>query len=199
MAPNCVIPLWILGVSPLANSYLTACQLKQEEPSCTPLHAYVCEHCFLVQLEEFTSPEYIFNDYAYFSSYSDTWLQHARAYTDMAVERFDLDGQSQVIEIASNDGYLLQYFVAKGMRVLGIEPGSKCGRGRSAEGIPTVVQFFAEAMARQLVATGPQADLLIGNNVLAHAPRLNDFVKSLKILLHPRGGYHARVSHILCS
>jgi 2-polyprenyl-3-methyl-5-hydroxy-6-metoxy-1,4-benzoquinol methylase len=185
-----------LGVSPLANSYLTTCQLQQEE-SLYPLHAYVCEHCFLVQLEEFASAESLFNHYAYFSSYSDTWLQHARSYADMVVERFGLDEHSQVIEIASNDGYLLQYFVAKGMHVLGIEPAANVAETALQKGIRTVVQFFGETMARQLVANGTQADLLIGNNVLAHVPQLNAFVKGMKIVLRPRGVITLEFPHLM--
>jgi len=185
-----------LGRSPLANAYLTAGQLQQEE-SFYPLHAYVCEHCFLVQLEEFASPEHIFQDYAYFSSYSDTWLAHASAYTDMIVERFGFDGHSQIIEIASNDGYLLRYFVAKGLRVLGIEPAANVAQAALQQGIRTVVQFFGEAVARQLVAQGTQADLLIGNNVLAHVPQLNDFVRGMKVLLHPRGVITLEFPHLM--
>jgi len=151
----------------------------------------------LVQLEEFESPEHIFSDYAYFSSYSDTWLQHAKAYTAKVVERFGLDAHSYVIEIASNDGYLLQYFVAKGIPVLGIEPATNVAAVARKNGIPTITQFFGEAMAHQLVAQGSGADLLVGNNVFAHVPRLNDFVKGMKILLKPRGVITLEFPHLM--
>ena len=148
-----------LGMSPLANAYLTAEQLHQMEPF-YPLRVYVCEHCWLVQLEAFTAPESIFSDYAYFSSYSDSWLQHAKAYVAMAVERFGLNATSQVIEVASNDGYLLQYFVAQGIPVLGIEPAENVAAVAQQRGISTLVQFFGEDLAKQLVAHGTQADLV---------------------------------------
>ena len=185
-----------LGTSPLANMYLTANQLNQMEPF-YPLHAYVCEHCFLVQLEEFASPEQIFSDYAYFASYADTWLQHARFYVEMALKRFRLGCHSQVIEIASNDGYLLQYFVAKGIPVLGIEPAANVAETAIEKGIPTRAEFFGEDLARRLVAEGQQADLIVGNNVLAHVPKLNDFVRGLKILLKPHGAISLEFPHLL--
>jgi 2-polyprenyl-3-methyl-5-hydroxy-6-metoxy-1,4-benzoquinol methylase len=185
-----------LGMSPLANTYLTADQLNQMEPF-YPLHAYVCERCFLVQLEEFASPGQIFSDYAYFASYSDTWLRHAQMYVEMACERFGLDSQSQVVEIASNDGYLLQYFVAKGIPVLGIEPAANVAETAITKGIPTRVEFFGEDMARRLVAEGMQADLIVGNNVLAHVPKLNDFVRGLTILLKPHGAVTLEFPHLL--
>lgn len=185
-----------LGMSPLANSYLTPAQLPQMEPF-YPLHVYVCEECFLVQLEEFESPDHIFSDYAYFSSYSNTWLQHAQAYAAMATQRFGLGKQSQVIEIASNDGYLLQYFAAKGIPVLGIEPAANVAEAAREKGIQTLVQFFGEKMARLLAANGVKADLLVGNNVLAHVPQLNDFVKGLKILLKSQGVITLEFPHLL--
>ena len=185
-----------LGVSPLANSYLTQAQLGQMEPF-YPLRAYVCNRCFLVQLEEFESPDHIFSSYAYFSSYSDTWLQHARMYTEMIVKRFGLDGQGQVIEIASNDGYLLQYFIARGIPVLGIEPAVNVATVAIEKGIPTLIEFFGENLARRLVTGGTQADLVVGNNVLAHVPRLNDFVSGLKLLLKPRGLITLEFPHLL--
>lgn len=185
-----------LGMSPLANSYLEPAQLNQMEPF-YPLHVYVCEHCFLVQLEEFASPEHIFSDYAYFSSYSDTWLQHARSYTEMVVERFGLDKQSQVVEIASNDGYLLQYFVEKGVPVLGIEPAANVAEAAIKKGIPTLRKFFGRKTADELVAEGIRADLLIGNNVLAHVPDLNDFVEGMKILLKPQGVITMEFPHLM--
>jgi 2-polyprenyl-3-methyl-5-hydroxy-6-metoxy-1,4-benzoquinol methylase len=185
-----------LGMSPLANSYLKPTQLNQMEPF-YPLHAYVCEHCFLVQLEEFESPELIFGDYAYFSSYSDSWLQHARTYANMAVERFGLGKQSRVVEIGSNDGYLLQYFIAEGIPVVGIEPAANVAEAARQKSIPVCVTFFGEETARQLVAEGIKANLLVGNNVLAHVPKLNDFVKGLKILLKPWGVITLEFPHLL--
>jgi hypothetical protein len=186
-----------LGMSPLANAYLTPAQLSQMEPF-YPLHVYVCERCFLVQLEEFTSPEFIFSDYAYFASYSDSWLRHAQLYVEMAIERFELDSHSQVVEIASNDGYLLQYFVARDVPALGIEPAANVAETAIQRGIPTRVGFFGEDMARRLVAQGFQADLVVGNNVLAHVPHLNDFVRGLKLLLKPYSVITMEFPHLLC-
>jgi SAM-dependent methyltransferase len=185
-----------LGMSPLANSYLPPAQLNQMEPF-FPLHVYVCERCFLVQLEEFASPEYIFSEYAYFASYSETWLHHARTFVEMALERFGLDASHQVVEIASNDGYLLQYFVAKGIPVLGIEPAANVAEIAIQKGIPTRVEFFGEELAHRMVAEGRQADLVVGNNVLAHVPKLNDFVRGLKLLLKPHGVITLEFPHLL--
>src|SRR5512145_1977037 len=185
-----------LGMSPLANAYLTAEQLHQMEPF-YPLRVYVCEHCWLAQLEAFTAPESIFSDYAYFSSYSDSWLQHARAYVEMAIQRFSLNATSQVVEIASNDGYLLQYFVDCGIPVLGIEPAENVAAAAQQRGIQTLVRFFGEGLAKQLVAHGTQADLVVGNNVLAHVPQLNDFVRGLKIVLKPHGVITMEFPHLL--
>src|SRR5712692_1864132 len=185
-----------LGMSPLANSYLTPAQLQQTEPF-YPLHVYVCEECFLVQLEEFESPDHIFSHYAYFSSYSDTWLQHAQAYADMVTQRFALGKQSQVIEIGSNDGYLLQYFAAQGIPVLGIEPAANVAEAAREKGIQTLEQFFGKGIALLLVANGVKADLVVGNNVLAHVPQLNDFVKGLRILLKPQGVITLEFPHLL--
>ncbi len=185
-----------LGMSPLCESYLKLDQLNQMEPF-YPLHVYVCGHCFLVQLEEYVSPEHIFSEYAYFSSYSDTWLQHAKAYTDMIAERFQLNEQSQVVEIASNDGYLLQYFVEKGTPVLGIEPAANVAEAAIQKGVPTVVKFFGQMTAGELVAEGKGADLLIGNNVLAQVPDLNDFVEGMKILLKPGGVITMEFPHLM--
>ena len=185
-----------LGMSPLANSYLKPTQLNQMERF-YPLRVHVCARCFLVQLEEFESPEDIFGDYAYFSSYSDSWLQHAKAYTDLVVERFGLNRQSQVVEIASNDGYLLQYFLPRGIPVLGIEPAANVAEAAIQKGIPTMVKFFGEETARQLVAEDVRADLIVGNNVLAHAPQLNDFVSGLKILLKPQGVVTMEFPHLM--
>jgi len=185
-----------LGATPLANNFLKPAQLSQMEPF-YPLHAYVCDQCFLVQLDAVVAPEVIFSDYPYFSSYAKTWLQHAEAYADMSVKRFALTKQSRVIEIASNDGYLLQYFVAKGIPVLGIEPAANVADAALKKGIRTVVKFFGEQAARELVAQGLLADLLIGNNVLAHVPKLNDFVRGMKILLKPNGVITMEFPHLM--
>ena len=185
-----------LGMSPLAESWLKPSQLNQMEPF-YPLHVYVCECCFLVQLEEFESPEHIFSDYAYFSSYSQSWLQHAKAYVDMAIQRFGLNERSQVVEIASNDGYLLCNFVGKGIKVLGVEPAANVAKIAVERGIPTLVKFFGEQTARELVSEGTQADLIVGNNVLAQVPSLNDFVQALKILLKPKGTITMEFPHLM--
>jgi 2-polyprenyl-3-methyl-5-hydroxy-6-metoxy-1,4-benzoquinol methylase len=184
-----------LGMSPLCESYLSTDQLNQMEPF-YPLHVYVCEHCFLVQLEEYVSPEHIFTEYAYFSSYADTWLRHAQNYTDLMINRFHLDTSSQVVEVASNDGYLLQYFVEKNIPALGVEPAANVAEVAVKKGIPTLVEFFGEACARKLVADGKQADVLLGNNVLAQVPNINDFVEGMKILLKPQGVITMEFPHL---
>jgi hypothetical protein len=173
-----------LGSSPLANSYLSPERAGTMEPF-YPLCAFVCERCFLVQLEEFETPEKIFSDYAYMSSYSVTWLEHCRSYTEQVTELLGLDRHSQVTELASNDGYLLQYFHERGIPVLGIEPAANVAELALAKGIPTKVEFFSRGVARSLAAE-VRADLLIGNNVLAHVPDLNDFVAAMKIVLATR-------------
>jgi len=185
-----------LGVSPLANSYLKEEQLQKMEPH-FPLCVYVCDACYLVQLPEVQSPEEIFSDYAYFSSFSDTWLQHAKEYTGLMIDRFGFGSQSQVIEIASNDGYLLQYFKEKGVPVLGIEPARNVAKAAQDAGIPTVVKFFGTQTAKELFDEGKQADLLLGNNVLAHVPNINDFVAGMKIVLKPRGVITMEFPHIM--
>lgn len=185
-----------LGMSPLCESYLNFDQLNHMEPF-YPLHVYVCEQCFLVQLLEYVSPEHIFNEYAYFSSYSDTWLKHAKMYAEMAVERFRLHDKSHVVEIASNDGYLLQYFIERDIPVLGVEPAANVAEVAKKKGIPSVVKFFGEKTARELVSAGNQADLLLGNNVLAHVPDVNDFVKGMKILLKPQGVITMEFPHLM--
>ena len=164
-----------------------------------PLHAYVCEACLLVQLEDFETPEHIFNDqYAYFSSYSDSWLDHARRYTELIAARLGLDANSFVVEIASNDGYLLQYFVKKGIRVLGIEPSGNVASVAKAKDIDTWIEFFTANFARELVSKRRKADLVLGNNVLAHVPDLNDFVEGLGILLSDHGVITMEFPHLLC-
>lgn len=185
-----------LGMSPISNAFLKADQLNRMEPF-YPLHAYVCGECFLVQLEEFESPQQIFGDnYAYFSSYSDSWLDHARHYTEQVTARFGLGAKSQVIEIASNDGYLLQYFKQKGVPVLGIEPAKNVAEAAVAKGVPTLTKFFGVATATELVAKGTRADLLLGNNVLAHVPDLNDFVAGMKAILKPAGVLTMEFPHL---
>jgi SAM-dependent methyltransferase len=185
-----------LGSSPLANSYLEPEDLQKAEKF-YPLHVYVCESCFLVQLPEAESPEAIFSDYAYFSSYSDSWLRHAETYARMTIERFGLTSEHRVIEIASNDGYLLRFFKERGVPVLGIEPAKNVAEAAEALGIPTRVRFFGTELARELVAEGIRADLLVGNNVLAHVPGLNDFVQGLKTALAPRGVLTMEFPHLL--
>jgi SAM-dependent methyltransferase len=185
-----------LGLSPLANSYLKKEQLYQMEPF-YPLQVFVCEVCYLVQLPVFQNPEEIFGDYAYFSSYSETWLQHVKSYTDMMVKRFSIDPNWMVVEIASNDGYLLQYFKEKGIPVLGIEPARNVARAAQDAGVPTVDKFFGVQTATELAVAGKYPDLLIGNNVLAHVPDINDFVKGMKILLKPNGIITMEFPHLL--
>ena len=185
-----------LGMSPLSNAYLPSERANSMEPF-YPLHTYVCEQCLLVQLEEFESPGSIFSDYAYFSSYSASWLEHARRYCEMATKRFVLGVDSQVIEIASNDGYLLKNFVTAGVPVLGIEPAENVAQAAIASGVPTQVRFFGAHIARDLREQGMRADLLLGNNVLAHVPDLNDFVAGLKILLADAGTITMEFPHLL--
>lgn len=184
-----------LGMSPLANSYIASENLQKMEPF-YPLHAFICDQCFLVQLKEFESPQSIFSDYAYFSSYSQSWLEHASNYVDMMVERFGFDTDSQIIEVASNDGYLLQYFKKKDIPVLGIEPAANVAKVAIEAGIPSITEFFGEQTATDVVASGKRADLLLGNNVLAHVPDLNDFVKGLKILLNKTGVITLEFPHL---
>jgi SAM-dependent methyltransferase len=185
-----------LGMSPLCESYVSREQLNQMEPF-YPLHAYVCETCFLVQLDEYVSPEEIFSEYAYFSSYSDSWVQHMKRYTGMIIERLSLGPKSFVVEIASNDGYLLQHFVAKGIPVLGIEPAANIAKVAIEKGVPTLVEFFGEKLARELAVKGKQADLIAGANVLAQVPNVNDFVKGIRILLKPRGVVTIEFPHLM--
>ena len=185
-----------LGMSPLSNAYLKLDTINKAEKF-YPLHAYVCDNCFLVQLEEFETPDHIFSDYAYFSSYSETWLRHAENYTELMTQRFSLNANSQVIEIASNDGYLLQYFQKQNIPVLGIEPAANVAKVAEEKGIPSLVKFFGVSTAKELVAQGKQADLLLGNNVLAHVPDLNDFVAGMKIVLKPDGILTMEFPHVL--
>ncbi len=185
-----------LGSSPLANSYLEPHQMQQGEVY-YPLCVYLCHQCWLAQLPEFETAEGIFSEYTYFSSYSDSWLDHARRYVEAVSERFGLGAESRVIEIASNDGYLLQYFKERGVPCLGIEPAGNVAKVAVERGIPTRVEFFGTECARKLADEGRQADLLLGNNVLAHVPNLNDFVAGIKIALAPTGVLTMEFPHLL--
>lgn len=184
-----------LGMSPLCESYVAPEQLNQMEPF-YPLHVLVCEKCFLVQLGEYVTAGRIYSEYAYFSSYSDSWLRHAREYADMITRRLRLGPQSLVIELASNDGYLLQNFVQKAIPVLGIDPAANIAPHAIKKGVPTLVRFFGVETAREVLARGKPADLLIGNNVLAHVPALNDFVAGMKLLLKPGGVITMEFPHL---
>ena len=185
-----------LGMSPLCESYVTAEQLNHMEPY-YPLHVYVCHQCFLVQVQEYVSPEAIFREYAYFSSYSDSWLAHVKGYVNMITERLGLTPASQVVELGSNDGYLLQYFVAKGIPVLGVEPARNVAAAAMAKGVPTVTEMFGRQTAAELAASGHQADLLCGANVLAQVSDLNDFVGGMRRLLKPGGVATVEFPHLM--
>ncbi len=162
-----------------------------------PLRVFVCDRCFLVQLQEYVSPTAIFSEYAYFSSYSDSWLAHAQRYVEQTVAKLHLSGESQVVEVGSNDGYLLQYFVARGIPALGIEPAANVAAAATARGVPTLVKFFGRAVARDLAAEGQRADLLLGNNVLAQVHDVNDFVAGLQLLLAPGGVVTLEFPHLM--
>jgi 2-polyprenyl-3-methyl-5-hydroxy-6-metoxy-1,4-benzoquinol methylase len=185
-----------LGMSPLSNAFLASDQLNRMEPF-YPLHAYVCEFCRLVQLQAFETPDNIFSDYVYFSSYSETWLEHVRVYAQRMIGALGLGPNSQVVEVASNDGYLLKNFKAAGIPVLGIEPAENVANVAESAGIPSLVRFFGKETASDLAADGIRADLLVGNNVLAHVPDLNDFVAGMKILLAPGGTITMEFPHLL--
>lgn len=185
-----------LGMSPLCQTHIEPHQLNHMEPF-YPLHAYVCEKCFLVQLDQYVASEAIFSEYAYFSSYSDSWVQHAKTYAEKMVTRFGINPRSLVTEIASNDGYLLQHFVAMKIPVLGIEPAANIARVAIEKGVPSVVKFFGAQTAREVAADKGKADLLLGNNVLAHVPDLNDFVAGMKILLKSDGIITMEFPHLM--
>ncbi|RYD17785.1 MAG: class I SAM-dependent methyltransferase [Verrucomicrobiaceae bacterium] len=186
-----------LGMSPLSNSYVKFENVHLGEKF-YPLKVWVCDKCLLAQLESFESPDAIFSDYLYFSSFSTSWVEHAKRYADMMTERFGFNGDSQIIEIASNDGYLLQHFKAKGIRVLGVEPAANVARVAWDERqIPSLVKFFGVETAKELVETGKSADLLLGNNVMAHVPDINDFIGGLKIALKPSGVITFEFPHLL--
>ena len=185
-----------LGESPLANSFIKSDMITEKERF-YPLCTFVCSKCFLVQLGEFESPDKIFRDYAYFSSFSETWLEHAKKYVEMMIIKYNLDEKSKIIEIASNDGYLLKNFKARKISVLGIEPAINVAKVAEENGIPTLTEFFGTNIAKKLVKEKNQADLLIGNNVLAHVPDLNDFIKGMKIILKSDGIATLEFPHLL--
>lgn len=184
-----------LGMSPLCESFLAAKQLDAMEPF-YPLHVQVCRKCFLVQLAQYVGPEEIFSEYAYFSSYSTAWLKHAQEYVAMISDRLKLGPESFVMELASNDGYLLQYFVQSKVPCLGIEPAANVAKAARARGVPTEVMFFDADAAQKLKAAGKQADLVLGNNVLAQIPDLNSFIAGLPIVLKPKGTITFEFPHL---
>ncbi len=185
-----------LGLSPLCETYIDSSRLGAPE-SFYPLHTFVCEKCFLVQLPEHVGAGEIFEEYAYFSSYSESWLAHAQSYVEAISDRLSLGPHSSVIEVASNDGYLLQYFKAKGIPALGIEPARNVAAVAIEKGIPTITSFFGQRLARELVSGGRQADLLLGNNVLAHVPDINDFVAGMKLILQSQGVITMEFPHLI--
>ena len=184
-----------LGMSPLCESFLTSAQIDEMEPY-FPLHVLVCSNCFLVQLQEYVKPEHIFSEYAYFSSYSTFWVEHARQYCEMITRRLGLGPKSQVFEIASNDGYLLQHFIPMGIPVIGIEPAANVAAVARQKNIPTLVEFFGVQLAQRLRSEGKLADLIIGNNVLAQVPDLNDFTEGMAKLLAPNGVITLEFPHL---
>lgn len=185
-----------LGMSPMCESFLAVDALNEMEPF-YPLHTYVCGDCFLVQLETYVAPQEIFSEYAYFSSYSSSWLAHAKSYADMAQERFGLDESSLVVELGSNDGYLLQYFVEAGIPALGIDPAQNVAKSAAERGVNTMTAFFDQTLAQRLVREGRSADLILGNNVLAQVPDLNGFVAGIGTLLKPDGVATIEVPHLM--
>ncbi|MHA7924507.1 MAG: methyltransferase domain-containing protein [Marinobacter sp.] len=186
-----------LGMSPLCESYLETDQLNTMEPF-YPLHVYVCRSCLLVQLEEYVDPEHIFTEYAYFSSFSEAWLKHAEHYVAMMINRFALGSDSRIVELASNDGYLLQYFVQAGIPVVGIEPAKNIAKVALDKGVDTLTEFFGKRLAASLAAEGKKADLVLGNNVLAQVPDINDFVGGMKLLLKETGVITMEFPHLVC-
>jgi SAM-dependent methyltransferase len=185
-----------LGMQPLCESYVGTGQQDKMEPF-YPLHTYVCDNCFLVQMEEYVAPREIFSEYAYFSSYSDAWLKHAENYVEMITTKLGLTKNSLVLEVASNDGYLLQYFVKKGIPVLGVEPAANVAEAAVKKGVNTLIKFFELSTARELVKEEKRPDLLIGNNVLGQVPSLNEFVESMKIVLKPHGTITMEFPHLM--
>jgi len=184
-----------LGMSPLCESYLASDELDQMEPF-YPLCVHVCETCYLVQVKEYVSGEHIFTDYAYFSSYSDSWVEHARCYAELMIDRFALGPDSTVIELASNDGYLLRHFVEREIPCLGIEPALNIAAVAESNGIPTLAEFFGRAVAERLASEGVSADLITGNNVLAQVPDLNDFISGIPLILAPEGVVTLEFPHL---
>ena len=184
-----------LGMSPLCESFLTEEQLGEPE-TFYPLHVRVCDACWLVQLPEFVSPAHIFTEYAYFSSYSTSWVAHAKDYCEKAKARLSLQPKNFIVELGSNDGYLLQHFLAWGQRVLGVEPAANVAEAARAKGIPTCTTFFNTDVARQIAAEHGSADLIIANNVLAQVPQLNDFIAGMAYLLAPEGVITIEVPHL---
>lgn len=184
-----------LGMSPPCESFVPAEALNRME-AYYPLHAFVCSECYLVQLQEYVAPASIFEEYAYFSSFSDSWVAHAKRYCDAVVDRFNLGPDSFVVEIASNDGYLLQHLLNRDISILGIEPAVNVAQSAEAKGVPTLTDFFSTTLAQEMADDGRQADLIIGNNVLAQVPDLNDFVAGMKILLKDAGVITLEFPHI---
>lgn len=184
-----------LGLSPPCESFVPASAIGKPELY-YPLHVFVCSECLLVQLPEHVSPQAIFEEYAYFSSFSQSWVEHARRYCDMIVERLSLNGNSLAVELASNDGYLLQHFLPHNVPILGIEPAANVAKAALEKGIPTEVAFFGRQLAEQMAGRGQRADLIMGNNVLAQVPDLNDFVAGMKILLKAEGVITLEFPHV---
>jgi hypothetical protein len=185
-----------LGLSPLCETYPSAADLNRGE-TYYPLHVLVCEKCWLVQLDEYETPEKIFGEYPYFSSFSDSWLKHCDKYCEAMKKRFNLGKNNFVVEVASNDGYLLQYFVERDVPVLGIEPAANVAKVAIGKGVPTLIRFFGTKLAQELAAEGRYADLVLGNNVLAQVPDLNDFVEGLQLILKPEGVLTLEFPHLL--
>jgi hypothetical protein len=185
-----------LGMSPLCESFVRADRLESVEPF-YPLHVRVCTRCWLVQLPAFVPPEEIFSEYAYFSGYSTAWVEHARAYVEMIRTRLDLGASDLVVELASNDGYLLQHFLGLGVPILGIDPAANVAAAAEKRGVPTLVEFFGRETAERLAADGRQASLVVGNNVLAQVPDLNDFVAGVKVILREEGTATFEFPHLL--
>jgi hypothetical protein len=185
-----------LGMSPLCESYVSADRLNEVELF-YPLHVRVCDRCFLVQVGDYVSSDHIFTEYAYFSSFSDTWLKHAADYVEMIVNRLNLGKHNLAVELASNDGYLLQNFVKKGIPALGVEPAANVAKVAVEKGVPTLVKFFGRETAQAMVVAGQRADLVIGNNVLAQVPDLNDFVGGIRIVLKPQGVATLEFPHLM--
>ena len=196
----CAAPLRLsvvdLGMSPPYQSFLPPDRIREME-AFYPLHAFLCERCFLVQLEVFVPPEDIFTDYAYYSAYSTSWVDHARGYVDMIRARLALGPEDLVVELASNDGYLLQHFAGTGVPILGIDPAANVAEDAEARGVPTLVAFFGRETARRLVDDGESASLIVGNNVLAQVPELNDFMAGVQILLRSEGTATFEFPHLL--